>query len=118
MENNIYYYSLSDMDGNVFYVGMTCNPNQRLYFHLMGAKRSTYENRGKCEKIRSLDYKIKMNILEKTIMYRNVNPEIAEFRWMQHFMSLGVKLTNIRTCRSDYKKIRNGIKTANYPLNF
>ena len=108
----IYYYSLSDLNDNVFYVGMTYNPEQRLGLHIKSAKRGDFfDNRAKIEKIRALDYKIKMNILEKSEWCRDV--ETAEFGWMQHFMSLGVKLTNIRTCRSDYKKIRNSLKPAN-----
>lgn len=97
-------YTLSDNEGNVFYVGMTSGPlENRVDAHIADARlNKPKSNQRKNEKIASLNYKITATIVDK-VWVSNVYSAFSSYRcrqledeWMQKFLDAGAPLLNIR----------------------
>lgn len=98
------FYTLSDMDGNVFYVGLTRFPvEKRLLQHLNEARAyrgQNFVNGRKCLKIRSLDYRILMTVIEtKWVAVKNVRAIPFQIRdlekeFIQKYLESGHALLN------------------------
>ena len=95
-------YSLSDLDGNVFYVGCTSQSLEaRLGCHIANAKSGSGYNHAKNSHISSLGFKVNISILEEKYTTKITSPYSAtkemaqrEFFWINHFISNGVNLLN------------------------
>lgn len=92
-------YSLSDMNGNIFYVGATTGPiDKRKKEHVREAKYS--DKRKKDKMIRQLDYKFNINLVErKAITSRSSERafktiSVIEKYWIRKYISNGINLTN------------------------
>lgn len=94
-------YSLSDLPGNVFYVGCTAGTlAERLKAHLLEAKNNNYSNFQKNALINHLDYNVKINLLE-TKWAVSPSRSLAvytasdvEVKWINHFINMGIPLVN------------------------
>jgi hypothetical protein len=116
-------YALTDFDGNVFYVGCTTRSlKERLFGHLGHAK--AYDNwtiNEKCEKIRTLDFKVKIIELERLGVFGIDNREAARFgavyekKWIDKFISEGIALTN---CEHTEKKARKKYRNENRSIKY
>jgi hypothetical protein len=107
-------YSLSDINGNVFYVGVTTMKlKTRLAAHLAEAKRSQQGNRKKCEIIRNLNFEILINLLEQREIEYLWRGRDVEAKWILFFLEKGVDLSNcnrekkVFKLSTDYNKIVN-----------
>lgn len=99
-------YVLTDMSDNVFYVGCTIQPLEtRLVQHFAEAKsKANYGNAAKNEKIRSLDFKVKIKEVERVLVSPsrrgskgyclNRQGHKAENEWILKFHRMGIPLTN------------------------
>lgn len=93
-------YTLSDSEGNVFYVGCTTQSlSGRLARHISNSKNK-YTNSRKAQHIRSLNYNVKMNVVDMKWVTYSKSYYLASFarslekKWIQHFSDLGCGLTN------------------------
>lgn len=97
-------YVLTDLNGNVFYVGCTIKPLEfRLKLHLSDAKANRrFTNKVKNEKIRSLDYKVLIKEVDRILGggYKGYQINSAgrklEMDWILKYHNSGCQLTNGR----------------------
>lgn len=95
-------YILSDMDGNVFYVGCTIQPLfVRLKMHLCEAKiNHSFTNKAKNKKIQLLDFKVLITEVDRMEVsgyegYQMTNKaKDLELSWVKKYKSMGCQLTN------------------------
>lgn len=94
-------YTLSDENGNVFYVGCTTRDIKlRLACHITEAKMNTVGNAIKNAFIRSLDYKVLVTLIEEKFVtggkaYDAVHrAKDLEYKWMLEFINRGCVLCN------------------------
>lgn len=99
---NARIYALTDNDDNVFYVGCTLKSlNNRLIQHISATKtHDGWANSRKNQKIRSLNYQVKIKELESFAVVgkekREAQRNAAAFenKWINKFLKDGVELTN------------------------
>jgi len=89
------------MDGNVFYIGCSSDLGKRLKSHIVEAKADrSYTNRKKNAKIRSLNYQILIQEIDR-VEARNSQTNLAkyegrdiEYKRIAEYHRKGVELTN------------------------
>ena len=92
-------YSLSDLNGNLFYVGATgLTLAERLAWHLSEAK---HKDSPKGRKIISLNYEVTINCIDKKLVTGRVKGEAPhkirdlEYKWIEKLRNDGVELVNV-----------------------
>jgi len=91
-----YIYTLTDFDGNPFYVGQTNNPTKRYKRHIYDAKQGgKFYVHNKIRKMLRENLGIDIQILESNINDQNINKQ--ECFWIAHLRAKGVKLCNTAT---------------------
>ena len=104
-------YTLSDVLGNVFYVGCTIGSlEQRLKNHLSDSKGQLrrFMNQEKNTKIRALEYKILIKEVDRMEVsgwkgyQMNCQARPLEYKWIIKFHKAGANLTN----RTDLDRIK------------
>lgn len=86
---NIYcVYILKDELGDIRYVGISNNPDRRLHEHKHKITPKTYKDYW----VRSIDYKIEMEIIEKNL--DNKTARQREIFYVEYYKNLGCRLTN------------------------
>lgn len=105
-------YTLSDENGNVFYVGCTLYPlESRLKSHLSQARVNGSVNKRKNELIKSLDFKVIATIVEMKWItgtaIKNMRHKILplEREWISKYRNLGYQLVNKNRCTYKSKPI-------------
>lgn len=95
-------YALTDFDDNVFYIGCTTKPLfKRLQLHIGGTKSyDSWRNSRKDEKVRALDFKVKIKELHSFGIF-GVNKSEAirkaafiENQWIKKYLDAGCDLCN------------------------
>lgn len=102
MEGYAFIYVLTDLFDNVFYVGCTIQPiEKRLQVHIIESRASRPNtNKAKIEKIRSLDYNVKIKEIARVWVkgYKgyemNAGGRKLEREWMLKYHRMGCDLTN------------------------
>lgn len=99
-------YTLSDEQGNVFYVGMTTQEaSARLQNHLVEARSDNGNNKKKNEIIRSLNYKIIATvhysfwITGSTQRMALIRGEAIEKQWILKYINNGCALCNVKSTK-------------------
>lgn len=94
-------YTLSDENGNIFYVGCTVQPiEKRLVMHLSEARSSRAGNMRKHEIIRSLNYSVVITVLDmkwvtaKKPSWAHAQTKTWEHEWVLKIHALGYDLCN------------------------
>ena len=104
-------YTLSDESGNVFYVGCTThNVLSRLAQHISEARSDKTGNRSKNDRIRSLNYKIVIQIVDMKWYTSNAFKHLCpmakglEKEWILKFHYMGYQLCNKAVLRKLFDK--------------
>lgn len=98
-------YTLSDVEGNIFYVGATMGvAEKRLKDHISEALRDMGSNKSKNEIIRSLNYQVKVTCTEQVNSKEEMRKK--EKQWIDSFSRLGHKLCNKHSKTFDLSKLK------------
>lgn len=108
-------YALTDYDDQIFYIGSTIQSlDQRMMGHLTEARHNrAYTNVLKNNKIRSLDYKIRIKEIDRmTVWGRNAtcaqrSAILLERSWIKKFSEAGVQLCNRERIKKETHRTAN-----------
>lgn len=90
MTKHAHLYTISDVDGNIRYVGVTINPSERFYNHLH-VRKAAYSSRWIGQELR-LGRRPIFKVFQ-TVPYKD--RAAAEKYWIAYFKAAGCNLTNI-----------------------
>lgn len=93
MKSTTFIYTLSDINGDVRYIGKSNTPRKRLYSHIKECKTSNKSH--KINWIKSLILKDELPIMEVLDEVIEENWEFWEQYWIEQFRQWGFNLTNI-----------------------